>query len=130
MAVYNNLPAPAGGMGTETTLWSSTSMSSGAFTLTLSEAITNYERIRIYYYLFGDDTLAVIELKVDDLTGFTGSINSGLIALGAKGAAYNYSRYGYFNSAFTQISWTTAYRAGATNTNNAYCLPYRISGIK
>ena len=130
MAIVNMMPHPGGGTETETTLWTSSSTSSAAFTATLSQAATNFDRIRIYYYLFGADSPAAIELKVDDLTTFTGGTNTGMIALGAKGSSYNYSRFGQFASNMASISFTTAYRAGASNTSNTYCLPYQISGIK
>lgn len=99
--------------------------------MTLSQAATDYDYIRIEYYTFSNEGLVeAVTLKVEDLDGFTGGTNTGVIALGAKGAQYYYSRLGYFNSAYTTISWTTSYRAGASNTNNAYCLPKAVYGIK
>lgn len=131
MAVINMLPQA--GAETKVLLWTSTATSSGAFTSALSEPATNYKRIRIEYKTFNTASgiTTAIEINMDDKADYTGDTdNAGRIALGTKGTSYWYTRFGYFDTAYTSIAWSTCYRANAANTQTGYCLPTAIYGIK
>lgn len=115
---------------TETLLWSRAS-ETGAFTSTLSSPASGFKYLRISVQPFSSSNPSFdVIVNCENIADMDSSVtNTGRIALGARGSSYYYARYGSFNSAYTQISWTTSYRAGSSTTNAGYVLPLAIYGI-
>lgn len=115
---------------TETLLWSRAS-ETGAFTSTLSSPASAFDYLRIVVLPFSDGPTYSVIVDCSDLSEMVSSVTgTGRITLGGRGTSYRYARFGEFNADYTQISWTTSYRAGATNTNASYALPTQIYGVK
>lgn len=116
----------------KTLLWSTDTTQTGAFNATLSSAASNFKRIRIEYTCMSEtfDPNTAIEIYMDSYPLFVNASNNPLIALGARGATYDYVRIGYFQSDYTVIRFANARRLANTGgTSTTYCMPRRIYGI-
>jgi hypothetical protein len=138
MAVINQLPHPKGGGGseTETVLWENSSPTSAfaAKTVTLSDSLENYDKLRIYAIRTTSTSDHVVSFDVniaEDLDYFVSGENKMAFSISMQGEKYNYSRIGYITALKSGVYFTTAYRMNATSGHNTgYCIPVKISGIK
>lgn len=121
---------------TETVLWTNDSPTSAfaAKTVTLSDSLENYDKLRIYAIRTTGTSDHVVSFDVniaEDLDYFVNGENKMAFSISMLGEKYNYSRIGYITTFKTGIYFTTAYRMNATSGHNTgYCIPVKISGIK
>jgi hypothetical protein len=138
MAVINQLPHPKGGGGseTETVLWENSSPTSAfaAKTVTLSDSLENYDKLRIYAIRTTATSDHVVSFDVNiagELDYFVSGENKMAFSISMLGEKYNYSRIGYITTFKNGVYFTTAYRVNSTSGHNtSYCVPVKISGIK
>jgi hypothetical protein len=138
MAVINQLPHPKGGGGseTETVLWENSSPTSAfaAKTVTLSDSLENYDKLRIYAIRTTGTSDNVVSFDVniaEDLDYFVSGENKMAFSISMLGESYRYSRIGYITTGKNGVYFTTAYRLNSTSGHNtSYCVPVKISGIK
>ena len=121
-----------GGALSETVLWtnSSPTTSFAAKTVTLSQSIANFERVRIYWR--GSTSLATeasIDVSISDLQSFTGNsaLRGSLGIINTNGSNYTRS-FAYVNN--TSIAFTNAYPFDNTSAVNIVAIPTKICGLK
>jgi len=134
MSVINMLPS---GGNTKTLLWTNPSpySSFGAQTITLSQSMYNFKKIRIVYKRTDVDAIdenLFSEWNIEN--GGASYIDSGdeksRIVIAMRGLQYNYCRLANISSS-TKIAFDACYRLNNTGGNgNLYCLPCKIYGIK
>lgn len=121
-----------GGTLKETTLWTNSAPTS-AFagqTVTLSEEITNYDFIRIYFYVSRSITNEYSTLmSISDFLVITGGANEPRCMMGNSTPSYNYFRMARKDTADNKIYFTTAYN-NANSTSNDQLIPTKICGVK
>ena len=142
MAIINQLPHPTSGGGgggggeTETVLWENSSPSSAfaAKTVTLSDNLSNYKKLRIYAIRTTGDATPIhwteVNLADGEIDYYVDGTNIMAFSINMQGEKYNYSRLGYITTAKTGVYFTTAYRLNSSSGHNTgYCVPVKISGI-
>ena len=127
MPVYSRLPQAGGERATA--LWTNASPTSNfaAQTITLSAAMTDFERIEIVYKYTTTGTEYHAYFDVTDYT-YTGSYADEFGIISRPGLA-GYMRRLIMASA-TTISFTTAYRLNNSGSSNAYAIPVAVYGIQ
>lgn len=140
MAVINQLPHPTGGGGseTETVLWTNSSVTTafGAQTVTLSESLDGYNKMRIYTVRTINttpDDAEFIDINLADgmIDWYTTGTDKGAFAIAMQGTSYDYARFATITTAKTGVTFSRAYRLNSTSGHSSnYCVPVKISGIK
>ena len=134
MSVVNMLPQ---GGTIKKLLWTnpSPSASFGAQTVTLSESMYNFKRIRIVYKRTDVDSIDENLFSEWDIENggasylVSGDENSRIV-IAMRGLSYSYCRLAYISSS-TKIAFEACYRLNNSGGNgNLYCLPCKIYGIK
>lgn len=127
-----------GSSETETVLWTNSSPSS-AFanqTITLSESLEGYKKVRIYTLRNITETInekEFLDINLEDglIDHYTDGKNKGAFAIAMQGETYDYARFGRLTTAKTGVIFSRAYRLGQNSGNSSnYCVPVKISGIK
>lgn len=119
-----------GGNMTEVVLWSNpnpTAQMSNP-TLTMSENITNYDYVRIYWRISTtDSTESSIIVASGDIS--PDAVNNNTISFNSRAGGYNFGRMLFVDSTPDSIIITTAVRRGQTNLDNTMAIPTKICGI-
>jgi hypothetical protein len=136
MPVINMLPH--GGSESETVLWTNSKPSS-AFadqTITLSESLEGYKKVRIYTLRNITETInekEFIDIYLADgmIDWYTKGADKGAFAIAMQGTKYDYARLATITTAKTGVTFSKAYRLNSTSGHSSnYCVPVKISGIK
>ena len=133
MPVINDLPN--GSTGTETVLWTNSAPTSSfsAQTVTLSDVATNYDRLKIVYYLSdGNQPEGSAEYDMGNAAAYLNTTPNLKMCFGMiTSSNYINIRYCHFSSnAYTGLYISAAYRAGSTNSGTNTAIPYQIIGVK
>lgn len=130
MPTINELPQTA--PETATLLWenSNPSASFASQTITLSDTIENYKKLRIEVYRSSENYN--IDFDMTDPSDFNGSSSISRMSICAKSADNTniYARYMYFNGGYNKLYFSNGTRVGGTNTSGNICKPAKIYGIK
>lgn len=136
MAVYNNLPT--GGMKA-TLLWTNPSPTSNysSGTISLSEPLTNFQKLRIvwaYSHYDSDATkVTAVDYELGDLSSWTNSawrLNFGMDCSHSTNGIW-YARGAYINNTTTyQSLWMReCWREGYSGTDNSRLIPLEMYGL-
>ena len=128
---YSSQPQP-----TETALWTN-SNPAAAFTaqgINTSQSVTNFDAIKVVYkpYYSVDVTSEIIyPIATFNQAGATSDFTNRCALSGTYfgGRVYNYLRL-FYKDTNTRIYFGTAYQDGSSSSNNSYCIPKQIIGIK
>ena len=127
MPIYNGLAS--GGSESKTLLWENTSPTSGfsSQTITLSDVVSNYKKLRIEVYDSSGNYYVDYDMSTPSKYLLSGKCG---FAIGYH-STNNYTRFGYlYDETYTKIWWSACYRLGATSTLSNGCVPAAVYGIK
>ena len=126
-----------GGTMTETQLWSNSAPTSsfGTQTITLNGNISDYKYIKLTYrYTTSDATTIDIYMSTDDYKNKCLYSSTGHIAGRLSPSFVTASKVAYARSssyvADNQILFGSCVTMNGTTSNNSYCIPTKISGLK
>lgn len=118
------LTASGGGGFSETELWTrAVSSMSGGTTATLSQSMTSFDALRIFFYQSTSNTSTEYIEDIDVPT----LLISGTEYIIGQG---DYSRYVYKGTTNTDVVFRAGIRHYHINTDNTQVIPFKICGIK
>jgi len=121
-----------GGSLSETVLWtnpSPTSSMSPSAARTLSDDISNYKYLKIYWRMtVNQDIQSSIMVSVEEFKKMTNTANTNFLGMYSK-ATNSFARGIYYVND-TTFGNSNCYQAGTTTQNNGYCIITKISGLK
>jgi hypothetical protein len=127
-----NLKKRGGGALSETVLWTNPSptanLASG--TVTLSQDMNNFKRLRFYWKTAKSRTSeAYFDIDVDIVKTMIIADETFRIYVGTRESSGGWVRnFSYLSG--TTISMGSGYAAGSASTNNGYCIITKICGLK
>ena len=97
-------------------------------TLSMSENITNYDYVRIYWRIStSNSTESSIIVATGDVS--PDAVNNNTISFNSRAGGYNFGRMLFLGNTPDSILITTAVRRGQTNVDNTMAIPTKICGI-
>ena len=130
-----NIPSGGGGSETETTLWTNPDSTYASFakqTITLSESVSNYDKIRIYFKINGGSSssdISFFDFDTSDLSEvmFMLGINSTSNSYGMiRGCWFTTSHENYTK---LYVYDTYVYNGTSSTTYNTFLVPTKICGL-
>lgn len=131
MPVFDFLPHPGDGSGTETVLWQNSASTYSSGTISLSDQIANYKYIDIEYQVYTNLALNRVRYSTEEALKMTNAANTPKMTLGCYRSGNNYLRIAYVSGASgIEMSVCRQWNTSGGSTVSNILIPVAIYGIK